>query len=119
MSTLIADMLRDAAAWLWPSHDHTRLEFMRHALVDSLHGTGLGDSANTEFRALLKAHDVSYDEFMEMMEMMESTDATVKAKAKLLRGNARTVNFGTQYDMMASRRCTSNAFRTPTVLPVR
>jgi hypothetical protein len=58
MNTLTAGMPRDAATWLWPNHDHMRLEFMCHALVDSLYATGLGDAVKTAFCALLVAHDV-------------------------------------------------------------
>ena len=42
---------------------------------------------------------VTYEEFM---PMLKSKDEAIQAKAKLLRGDAKTVNFGTQYDMMAA-----------------
>lgn len=46
----------------------------------------------------LWGEEVAYEAFM---AMLESKDPAVKLKAKMLRGDAKTVNFGTQYDMMA------------------
>ncbi|MBT2325538.1 hypothetical protein J7E62_24700 [Variovorax paradoxus] len=40
--------------------------------------------------------------YAEFFPMLESSDPQQKAAAKLLRGDAKTVNFGTQYDMQAA-----------------
>jgi 5'-3' exonuclease len=48
--------------------------------------------------ASLWGEDVEYDDFM---QMLDSPDATLKKKAKDLRGDGKTVNFGTQYDLQA------------------
>jgi len=45
-------------------------------------------------------HPVGYDEFQ---QMRESSDKAVKAKAKALRDDAKTVNFASQYDAMAPK----------------
>lgn len=61
MSMLTAEMLRGAAAHLWPNHDHVRLEFMCRALEEHLkrHFVDLLYEGLSDFRDLLWEHDVS------------------------------------------------------------
>lgn len=49
---------------------------------------------------LIWGSKVVYDEFM---EMLEHPDEAIKKKAKLLRGDAKTVNFASQYGAMAPK----------------